>query len=198
MQQDESLIRQRYKSMSDDELTMIATKDGTELSLTAQLIIQEEVRFRRLDKKILEAVKAQNTQYSADEIVAYCQILQDLPCPKCKKHNPPLNATTTRVVVSGILFSTITERLIIGCPSCLDKASNNAILKSALLGWWELFSGIFSTLKSIRYNLIQKKTHNEALPNKALKTFTKEHIGEVVMYKNDPPELEKLIARYKK
>ena len=82
----------------------------------------------------------------------------------------------TSEVVSAILFSTKNNKIKVGCSSCLDKANNSALIKSILLGWWLIPSGIFSTIKAINDNLKCKK--NESL------RLTKQFFERLYYFKN--------------
>jgi mannose/fructose/N-acetylgalactosamine-specific phosphotransferase system component IIB len=129
--------------MSDDELIRIATTDAAGLTHQTQEIIRDEVAKRKLDNNVLKGVEAQNKSYSVQEIDKYCDIIQSLNCPTCQTSNTRLNATMTSDVVSAIIFSTKNRKIKVGCGACLDKANNNALTKSILLGWWGIPWGIF-------------------------------------------------------
>lgn len=190
---DIDFIRDSYQNMSDDELIRISTTDASGLTVQAQEIIKEEVTKRKLNTNILKGVEAQNTSYSIEEIDKYCNLVQGLSCPICKTNSEKLNATMTSEVVSAILFSTKNNKIKVGCSSCLDKANNSALIKSILLGWWSIPSGIFSTIKAINDNLKCKKTNHLDTPNSFLRDFTISKIGQLETYKGDKTQLQQII-----
>ncbi|THU38316.1 hypothetical protein FAM09_16705 [Niastella caeni] len=126
---DIKFVQETYQRMSDDELTRIATQDASGLTPEAIAIVKAEINRRGLSQNITKGVEAQNKTYTPDEINKYCDIISKLSCPYCGSMTEKLNATMTGEVVSVIIFSNYHTSIKIGCPPCLDKANNKALIR---------------------------------------------------------------------
>jgi hypothetical protein len=65
----------------------------------------------------------------------------------------------TSEVISFIVFTQYKKKIKVGCGHCLDKANENALIKSTVLGWWGLPWGIIRTPGAISTNLKSKRTN---------------------------------------
>ena len=127
-------VQERYQNMPDKELIRIATQDAYGLTPEAMEVVKAEIQKRNLDKNMAKGIEAQNKTYSIEEVDTYCNIISKLSCPSCGNTTERLNATLTAEVMSFIFFTTYQKKIKVGCPHCLDKANNNALTKTALLG----------------------------------------------------------------
>ena len=191
-------IAEYYSKKSDSELIEIATEKATGLRPGVMEIIENEIIKRNLNLNILEGVKAQNKEYSLEEITELSQILRSLPCPLCGSKTAKLNGTIMHTAKSFIVFSFFRKEPIIGCPNCLDQKNKEAITSSALLGWWGIPEGILKTPFYIYNNLQEKKQNRISEPNQTLLNFTLENIGQIETYKDDTEKLKKIIKFVKK
>lgn len=130
---------------------------------------------------------------SLDEANYYSEILRDLPCPICKKNDQKLNATMIYNVISFIIGTNYESELLIACPNCLDKANNNAIIKSVILGLWGLPWGPIRVLQSVSKNKLNKAHNQVKVPNKLLLSFVINNVGIIEANKNNPKELNSII-----
>ncbi len=186
-------IADHYAKKTDSDLIHIATQNAKGLRPGVLEIIENELRKRNLDLNILEGVKAQNRQYTIEEINDLSNKLRDLACPLCGNKTSKLNGTIMHTAKSFIFFSSFRKEPIIGCPDCLDKKNNDSILSTALLGWWGIPFGLFKTPFYIYDNIKSKKQNRISEPNDALLGFTLENIGEIETYKDDKEKLSKVI-----
>ena len=192
---DISFVQERYQRMTDDELIRTATQDAYGLTPEAMEIVKAEIKKRRLDKNISKGVEAQNKTYSIEEVDAYCDIVSKLSCPSCGATTERLNATMTSEVMSFIFFTTYNRKIKVGCPDCLDKANNNALTKTAVLGWWGFPWGIIRTPQAITLNLKSKRTNHLPEHNNYLRSFALSAIGVLETYKDNKEMLQKIVAR---
>lgn len=192
---DIKFVEERYKGMSDAELIRIATQDAHGLTPEAMEVVKAEIRKRNLDEKIVKGVEAQNKTYTLEDIDAYCDIVSNLRCPSCGGTTERLNATMTGEVMSFILFTTYSKKIKVGCPHCLDKANNNALTKTAFLGWWGLPWGIIRTPQAIALNVKSKRTNHLPEHNNYLRSFALGKIGELETYKDNKEKLQQIVAR---
>jgi hypothetical protein len=190
-------IAKNYSKKTDSELIHIATQKASGLRPGVIEIIEDELKKRNLNLNILDGVKAQNKEYSIEEITELSKKLRDLPCPLCGNKTSKLNGTVMHTVKSFVLFSTFRQEPIIGCPDCLDKKNQESITSTAILGWWGFPSGLLKTPLYI-YNNIKSKKQNRILePNETLLSFTLENIGQIESYKDDVEKLKKIIKYVK-
>jgi hypothetical protein len=191
---DIQFVRENYQRMTDAELIRIATQDAAGLTSEAQQVVKEEIEYRKLDKNIFEAVKAQNKTYTLEEIDNYCDIIRNSPCPSCGTTFSKLNGTLTSEVMSFIFFTHWSKKIKVGCPDCLDKANNNALIKSILIGWWGIPWGFIRTPIAIGQNLKSKRTNHLDSPNDYLRSYTLSKIGQLETYKNNKEALQQIIS----
>lgn len=191
-------IAEFYSKKTDSQLIQIATEKAQGLRPGVLEIIETELTKRNLNPTILEGAKAQNKEYSLDQITELAERLRDLPCPLCGKKTSKLNATIMHTAKSFLIFSFFRKEPIIGCPDCLDKKNKEAITSTALLGWWGIPWGILKTPFYIYNNSKEKKQNRIAQPNETLLYFTRENIGQIVTYKDDAEKLKQIIQYVKK
>jgi hypothetical protein len=191
---DIEFVRQSYQKMTDEQLVRVATQDAAGLTPEAQEVVKEEIQRRKLDSNIVKGVKAQNRSYTIEDIDKYCEIIQKQNCPTCQSSFQKLNGTMTDEVVSYIFFTQYKKKIKIGCPDCLDKANNAALIKTATLGWWAIPWGIVRTIQSIALNLKSKKTNHIDTPNNFLRNFVLSKVGQLETYKDDKEKVQQLIS----
>lgn len=186
-------VEERYSKMTDEELVRVSTSNAKGLRPEVFEIIKNEIKKRNLSPGILNGAKAQNKDYTLEELSAYSNLLRDLACPFCKSNSDKLNGTKTHKVKSFIIFTSADIETIVACPNCLSKKNNNAIISTALLGWWGIPWGIIKTPKYLFSNFKEKKHIKDTEPNDALLIFTLEHIGQLELFKNQPEKLSTLL-----
>ena len=191
---DIQFVREAYQKMSDQELIRVLTQDAAGLTPEAQEVVKEEIKKRNLDPNIAKGVDAQQKSYTSAEIDAYCEIIQKLPCPATGSTSEKLNATLTAEVMSFIIFTQYREKIIIGSPDILDKASNAALRKTILFGWWGIPWGIIRSIKAIVINIESKKLNRIDTPNEFLRSFVLSKIGQIETYKNNKEKLLEIIS----
>lgn len=186
-------IASNYSKMEDFEIVRIASSNSKGLRPEVYQILEKEISKRNLDPNLLEGAKAQNKEFTLEEIKQYADYLRDLTCPYCNSKTSKLNGTIQFIVKSFIVFTSKETKSIIACPDCLDKKNNDAIVKTSLLGWWGIPNGLFSTPNYIYKNLNIKKQNRINTHNNSLLEFTKSNIGYIESYKNDKNKLQILI-----
>ena len=190
---DINYIAENYAKMSDQELERVATMDGHGLRPEVLKILEQEIKKRNLNPAFLNVAIAQNKEYTVSEIENYSKILRALPCPICGDTLTRLNGTVSHTVKSFIIFTSYGTEPTIACPSCLDEKNNNAIVSTALLGWWGFPWGLLKTPLYI-YRNIKAKTQNKVdHSNDTLLSYTLGHIGEIEIYKNNKEKLNEII-----
>lgn len=188
-------IVESYARMSDRELEISATRNSAGLRPEVIEIIKNELIKRKMNFDILYGVMVQNSKLSMQDILKYAYILRTIPCPYCRNPNKKINATVTHTVQSFLIVTTSKKAIKIGCPDCLEKQNNDAILSSAILGWWGFPWGIIKTPIYIWRNFQEKKQNYLDTPNNTFLSFILSRIGEIETYKNDKLKLNEIIER---
>ena len=191
---DLQFVRETYAKMPDQELIRIATQDMSGLTEEALVVVREELKRRKLDTNISKGIDAQRKTWTIGEIDEYCALIQALPCPVNGSTSRKLNGTQTAEVVSFVLFTHYKKRIIIASPEALDKANNNALIRSILLGWWGVPWGIVRTIQAIVINIKNKRTNDLKTPNDYLRSFVVSRIGEMATYRDQPEKLLEIIS----
>ena len=191
---DIQLVKDNYSRMGNEELVHIATKDAAGMTPEAQAVIREELKKRNLDSNLIKGVNAQNKNFDETEFLEYCEIIRGLNCPVCGSSQTKLNATITNQVISFIIITHRSKNVVIGCPGCLDKANNVALITSLLLGWWGFPWGIIRTIQAVVDGVQNKKTNHSDQPNNYLKQIVRSKIGLLEVYKNNKEKLQEAIS----
>ncbi len=193
---DLQFVRETYERMPDQELIRVATQDMAGLTEAALVIVREELKKRKLDTNISKGIDAQRKTYTVAEIDEYCALIQGLPCPVNGSTSRKLNGTQTAEVMSFILFTNYEKKIIIASPEALDKANNNALIKTILLGWWGIPWGVVRTIQAIVINTKNKRTNYVKEPNDYLRSFVLARIGEIETYRDNPDKLLEIISSH--
>ena len=188
-------VKENYESMPDDKLIMIATQEANDLTPEAMEIVKYEIRKRGLSENIVKAVDAQNKTYTIEEIDAYCDIISNLSCPYCGNFSNKLNATVTFETISFLVLTHHKRSIKVGCPDCLDKANNNALLKSFFLGWWGFPWGLIRTPQAIVVNLKNKRKNHLGTHNDFFRAFALGRIGEIEANRSNKEQLLQILVR---
>ena len=186
-------LRKNYKRYSDDQLIRIATTDASGLRPEAIQVMEEEIKSRGLSTDLLKGIEVQRKEITEGELLQYCELLRKQPCPICSSTSNKLNATMTGSVVSFIVMTNYEKKLLVACPDCLDKANKDAMIKSALLGWWGIPWGIVRTIQAIIFNNKMSSQTRLAESNDFLKGFVLGQIGTIEANKTNSERLQSLI-----
>ena len=146
-------IKEKYKSLSDEELISIAKKDSKDLKLEVVEILKEEIISRELDSKILEWINTESNEFVGQEREDLKSSIESIDCPKCKQKKGKVYGFEIEQVIGALLitFSDTYERVL--CMSCGTKEKLKATLITLLFGWWSR-SGILSTPLTLIKTLI--------------------------------------------
>lgn len=132
-------------------------------------------------------------QVTPTDVEGYSNLLRDLPCPFCGRTDEKLNGAVLHTVKSFVVFTSYRKRLIIGCPTTLNKKINLAILSTFLLGWWGFPWGLIRTPQYIYLNLKEKKKIKTKEPNNALLSFAFHRANEIESNRDNTEKLKEII-----
>jgi hypothetical protein len=168
---DIEVVRKTYEKKTDTELIRVVTQNSAGLTPEAIEVVKEELKRRNIDPGVARSVDAQNRQYTLEEIDAYCALIRQLPCPLTGSTDEKLNATLVAEVLSFIIFTNYSKKLLIASPDALDKANTKALIKTAILGWWGFPWDIIRTVQAINLNVKNKRSNRAEGPNDYLRSF---------------------------
>lgn len=190
---DLQFVRETYQRMSDEELAAVVTQRMEGLTPEATAIVKEEIKRRGLHDGLTNSIDAQQRTFSHNEINAYCELIQNLPCPVTGNTSTRLNATLVAEAAAFIFFSHYRTHIVIASPEVLRKENGKAMIKAALFGWWDFFGGIPKTIRALAVNARNRKTDYQQGPTEYLRNFVLSRIGEIEAYKHDKDQLCRII-----
>ena len=193
MELDIDNISEYYTRMSDQELIRVSTQDASGLRPEVFEIIENEIKKRNLNPNLINGALAQNKKHTTEELEKYSEKLRKLACPICGQTEQKLNGTIAHSVKSFFIFTSFKTEPFVACPQCLDKKNNQALISSAILGWWGIPWGIIKTPTYIFRNIKAKKQNHLDNSNETMLSFTLSNIGEIETYGNDNTKLTMLI-----
>lgn len=187
-------IKKNYSNFPNHEIEKIATEKVSSLSPEVIEILQAEIKKRNLNINLLKSITIQRETISEEKIAIFKKVIESANCPVCSSNKEALIAVKIIETISLIFITTTTERLFIGCPTCAKKERNNAIVKTALLGWWSPWGLFYYTPKSLLTSLINTK-NIEKNSIVLLESFVVENIGRIQAAIDDKNELIHLLKK---
>jgi hypothetical protein len=188
-------LRENYKRFTDEQLIRLATTDASGLRPEAVVVMREEINKRKLPNELLDGIDVQRKEISEEELISYCDIIQSLSCPRCGSSANKLNAMIIGTAISFLFWTNYEKRLLIACPSCLEKANREATIKTAILGWWGIPWGIVHTIQALVFNGKMSSEVQRSELSKYLLGFVAANIGVIEVNKNDKDYLLSLIRQ---
>jgi hypothetical protein len=186
-------LRKNYEKFDDRKLIRIASEEASGLRPEALELVKTIIKERGLSEQIIKAIDVQTGKITEAQLLEYAELLRKLPCPICNGAFEKLNATLTATVISFVVMTNYSKKVKIGCPECLDKQNNNAMIKSALLGWWGFPWGLVRTPQALILNNKRKKLNHLDGPNDLFKSFVLGRVGRIEANRKNPSELEYII-----
>ncbi|WP_295802081.1 hypothetical protein [Mucilaginibacter sp.] len=186
-------LRKNYEQFDDKKLLRIASEEAARLRPDALELLKQEIARRGLTT---DAAKADilTKEVNAEELAGHVETLRNLPCPICGSTGEKLNATIVSNVMSFIVFTHQSKEVKIACPRCLNKQNNNAMVKTALLGWWGIPFGLIRTPAALMFNARQKAQNDLPEANDLFKSFVYGRLGRIEVNKNNPEGLQDIIT----
>lgn len=199
MEPDIAQLERHYRSLTNDELVLLFTKNSQGLREEARQILGNELTRRG----IRFSSGSKSEKVSKERVLGIARILQALPCPICKVRSKGLNAVRFEEVNSMLLVSNYRSGTAIGCTDCLTTELNRISSRTRLTGWWYLgIFGMFSDKKGIGGSinaLAQNKNMRNRIaasrkPTKPLLKWVFDNIEQLELYQQDKEELLQLVG----
>ena len=175
--QDYEKLRQHYAKLEDEELIELALQGAETLRPEALEVLQSEVGRRRLGQEVQEGIDAQLRDFTPAQQAELVDRFRQLPCPLSGGTNGLLNAFSVAEAKSFVFFTAYREWLLVGCPPCIQKASNKTYRTTVLLGWWCIPWGLFRTLQALGMNNRAKCAGEHTEPTPELLEYVKVNRG---------------------
>ncbi|MCR8558625.1 hypothetical protein KXD93_13295 [Mucilaginibacter sp. BJC16-A38] len=187
-------LRKNYEQFDDKKLIRIASEEAAGLRPEALNLLKQIIKERGLSADVAKAAEVQTKEVKASDLADYTEMLRNLPCPFCNGVGEKLNATIVANVVSLVVFTHYRKEVKIGCPQCLNKQNNNAMIKTALLGWWGFPFGIIRTPQALILNNKRKAENDMYEANDLFRGFVYGRIGRIEANRNNPEGLQDIIT----
>ncbi|HBY52454.1 MAG TPA: hypothetical protein DEO70_02150 [Bacteroidales bacterium] len=171
-------IRKNYSEFDDYKIEHLAKNEIGSLDPDVVAILKEEIKKRGLDSNLNKGIEAQAKELTESELKELKSKIKKLACPDCGQSNSPLIGTFIREVKSFIVFTHYKKTPLILCHACADRKRNNAMITTALLGWWGIPWGLFRTPHAIISSLSDSK-NREVISDSILTQFALENVGEL-------------------
>lgn len=171
-------IKQNYIEFDDYRIEDLAKNEAGGLEPGVIPILIDEINKRGLDPALIKGVEAQTKVITEEELSELKNKIVNLNCPQCGQRNSPLIGTVIRTVKSFIVITSYKKTPVITCKSCADKKRKNAMISTALLGWWGIPFGLFRTPIALISTLTDRKKGDE-ISDAIVTGFAIENIGEI-------------------
>lgn len=194
MEPDLQQLRKNYEQFDDKKLIRIASEEAGGLRPEAFDLLKQIIQERGLSTDVIKAADVLVSEVSAKNLDDYVEVLRTLPCPVCDGTEEKLNATIVATVISFVLLTQYRKEVKIACPNCLNKMNNDAMIKTAVLGWWGLPWGIIRTPQALMLNNKRKAENDWPEANDLFKSFVYGRLGRIEANRNNPEELQDIIT----
>ena len=171
-------IKQNYSGFEDFKIVHLAKNEAGGLEPDVIPILIEEIKKRGLDIELIKGIEAQTKKLTEDELKELTTKITNLPCPSCGQKDSKLIGSLTRTVISFIVYTSYKITPIITCKSCANKKRQNAIIITAILGWWGIPFGLFRTPVALIRTLIDKNKQEE-ISDEIITMFAIDNVGEI-------------------
>ncbi len=185
-------IKENYANFDDFKLEHLAKNEAGSLEPEVIAILTAEIKKRGLDSNLEKGIEAQTKELTKNELNELKSKIGNLTCPECRQKNGQLVGTLIRTVKSFIVLTSYKKVPVITCKSCADKKRKNAMISTALLGWWGIPFGLFRTPIALIATLTDKNK-SEEISEGIITGFAIENIGEIRTNWNKEDELVEFI-----
>lgn len=171
-------IKKNYSEFADYKIEHLAKTEAGGLEPDVIPILINEINKRGLDKNLIKGIEAQTKELTESELNELKIKITNLTCPECGNKNGQLVGSFIRTVKSFIVLTSYKKFPIITCKSCADKKRKNAMISTALLGWWGIPFGLFRTPIAL-ITTFTDKSKAEDISDEIIAWFAVENIGEI-------------------
>ena len=171
-------IRKNYSEFDDYKIEHLAKNEIGSLDPDVVEILKAEIKKRGLDSNLNKGIEAQTKELTDSELQELKSKISNLACPECGQTGSPLIGALIREVKSFVILTHYKKTPLILCQACADKKRKNAMITTALLGWWGIPWGLFRTPHAIISSLIDNNKR-EILSDSILSQFAITNVGEI-------------------
>lgn len=171
-------IKKNYENFDDLKLEHLAKNEAGSLEPEVIEILTAEIKKRGLDSNLEKGIEAQTKKLTESELNELKNKIAHLTCPECGQKNGQLIGSIIRTVKSFIVLTSYKKVPVITCRTCANKKRKNAMISTALLGWWGIPFGLFRTPIALIASLTDKNKSDE-ISEGIITGFAIENIGEI-------------------
>lgn len=178
MEIDLEQIKHNYSEFKDYKIEHLAKNEAGGLEPEVIPILIAEINKRGLDPALIKGIEAQIKELTESELHELKSKIVNLTCPECGQKNTPLIGSLIRTVKSFLIITSYKKVPVITCKSCSDEKRKNAMVSTALLGWWGIPFGLFRTPMALIATFTDNNKREE-ISDEIITLFAIENIGQI-------------------
>lgn len=187
---DIKLVRERYASLLDQDITRIARTNAQGLEGAAIPLLVAEIEKRKLGNDLVEWITAERRLLSTEELFKLKEIVVNSLCPDCQKARGLIGVEySTRT--SFIVDTSVDEHRVIVCERCGKSRESGSFITTLVTGWWSV-EGLFATPFTLLSKLVAFFT-GDKFGEKIVERFIQENMGKITLSNDDPATIQDLL-----
>lgn len=171
-------LKKNYAELDDQQIEYIAKYEAKSLAPEVILLLIKEMKNRGFDNELINAINPYKKELSQSELRQLKNKITHLACPECGQKKEKLVGSLVRTVKSFLVLTMYSNVPIITCEECARKKRTEAMLITALLGWWAIPFGIIRTPIALIASLIDR-SKVEKVSDEIVDGFVVEYLGEI-------------------
>jgi len=185
-------IRKNYEKYDDATILKIIS-EAKDLRKEVVELLNDEIRKRGLDPKLIEFVAIETNFYEGSERQQLINEIKRSVCTGCG-NNSELYGYTFNTIISYLIWYNHDQNLQIICSDCAKNLRLKSMLTTLALGWWSR-SGILATPATLISDLIEiiKK---EKYSKRVINHFVDENTGSIRRMDKSEGSLTTIIKRF--
>lgn len=190
---DIKLVKERYESLPDEDITRIARTNAQGLVDGAIPLLIAEIEKRKLGKDLVEWIAAERRQLSAEELFKLKEIVVNSPCQDCES-TEGLRGFEYGTRKSLLRGSELEEHRVVVCGICGRSRKMTSFVNTLVLGWWSGMGLILTpfTLLGKLFSVVRSDKFGE----KIVERFIQENMGKITLSNDDPNIVRNLLRSW--
>ncbi|MET7035442.1 hypothetical protein [Elizabethkingia miricola] len=182
-------LTEAYKKFNDHKIESLALKESKSLREDAIPILENEIRERKLDSKLLDWIKHERNFFIGAELQDIKKIIQNSECSECRKESNNLQGF--KIHYFSVLSFKFDSEIIV-CENCGRKLRHKSYIKTATLGFLST-RGIINVPSYFIMELIASLSRQKT-SERIINEFIFQNTGSIRKHGND--EVPKLITKH--
>lgn len=188
-----SEIKKNYESYEDHRILKIANGGVKGLRDEVVPLLLAELKKRNLDPYLIEWIKAERREISAQELETITRDVHESLCVVCNK-NRDLRGISFTTVVGFLIGTSVVQYDLIICKDCGKRKKRHSTMLTSTFGWWSgegLFTTPFALARSIKTSL---EAENQS--QQLIQSFIKDNIGTIRLGEDRVAVIRELLITY--